>query len=99
MSSGKAEGQIDDAGRLAAIAGAAAAFSDVVPDMEALLAIVAEQISRTTGDFCSVVLLSRDGKSIEPVAAFHPDPSVVKDAGALLGVPIELDAAGPWKTA
>src|SRR5438445_293076 len=98
MSSGKAEGQIDDAGRLAAIAAASAAFSDAVPDMEALLAIVAEQISRTTGDFCSVVLLSRDGRQIEPVAAFHPDPAVLQDAAQRLGVPMELDAAGPWKT-
>jgi PAS domain S-box-containing protein len=66
--------------------------------MQALLAIIAEQISRATGDFCSVVLLSSDGKHIEPVAAYHPDPSVVQDAGAFLGVPIELDASGPWKT-
>ncbi|OLC15419.1 MAG: hypothetical protein AUH32_03430 [Actinobacteria bacterium 13_1_40CM_66_12] len=98
MSSGEPEGQIDDAGRLAAIAAASAAFSDAVPDMEALLAIVAEQISRTTGDFCSVVLLSRDGRQIEPVAAFHPDPAVLQDAAQRLGVPMELDAAGPWKT-
>ena len=62
------------------------------------LAIVAEQISRTTGDFCSVVLLSRDGRQIEPVAAFHPDPAVLQDAAQRLGVPMELDAAGPWKT-
>src|SRR5437870_10793764 len=86
------------AGRLAAIAEATGAFSDAVPDMQALLAIVAEQISRATGDFCSVVLLSSDGKSIEPVAAYHPDPEVVKDASALLGTSIELGAAGPWKT-
>lgn len=66
--------------------------------MEALLAIVAEQISRATGDFCSVVLLSADGTRIEPVAAYHPDPRVVEDASALLGVPVALDAAGPWKT-
>ena len=98
MSSGEPEGQIDDAGRLAAIAAASAAFSDAVPDIEALLAIVAEQISRTTGDFCSVVLLSRDGRQIEPVAAFHPDPAVLQDAAQRLGVPMELDAAGPWKT-
>jgi PAS domain S-box-containing protein len=88
----------DDTGRIAAIAAALDAFSDAVPDVEALLAIVAEQISRTTGDFCSVVLLSADGKRIEPVAAYHPDPEVVEDASALLGVPIELDDAGPWKT-
>jgi PAS domain S-box-containing protein len=67
--------------------------------MEALLAIVAEQISRTTGDFCSVVLLSPDGKHIQPVAAYHPDPRVLEDASAFVGVPIDLDAAGPWKTA
>jgi PAS domain S-box-containing protein len=87
-----------DSGRLAAIAAASEAFSEAVPDMEALLAIVAEQISRATGDFCSVVLLSSDGERIEPVAAYHPDPRVVQDASALLGVPIELSAAGPWKT-
>jgi len=66
--------------------------------MDALLGIVAEHISRATGDFCSVVLLSPDGQRIEPVAAFHADPRVLKDAKAFLGVPIEIDAAGPWKT-
>src|SRR5260370_30132175 len=66
--------------------------------MEALLGIVAEHISRATGDFCSVVLLSPDGRHIEPLAAFHPDPLVLQDAKALLGVPIELDAAAPWKS-
>jgi len=91
------ETQAGDSGRLAAIAAASAAFSDAVPDIEALLAIVAEHISRATGDFCSVVLLSPDGKRIEPVAAYHPDPSVLDDARALLGTSIELDASGPWK--
>jgi PAS domain S-box-containing protein len=93
-----AEPPADDSRRLAAITMASDAFSDAVPDMEALLAIVAEQISRATGDFCSVVLLSADGERIEPVAAYHADPRVLGDASALLGVPIELSAAGPWKT-
>jgi PAS domain S-box-containing protein len=88
----------EDSSRLAAIAAASAAFSDAVPEMDALLAIIAEQISRTTGDFCSVVLLSRDGRQIEPVAAFHPNPAVLEDAKQRVGVPMELDAAGPWKT-
>ncbi len=91
--------QPDDSGRLEAIAAAAAAFSDAVPDIEALLAIVAEQISRTTGDFCAVVLLSPDGQRIEPVAAYHPDPTVVEDANVLIGSSIQIDASGPWKTA
>src|SRR5205823_2132140 len=83
--------------RLAAIVAATGAFSDAVPDIEALLAIVAEQISRATGDFCSVVLLSADGAHIEPVAAYHPDPQVLEDAAAFLGVPLELESAGVWK--
>ena len=86
------------AGRLAAIVEATGAFSDAVPDIEALLAIVAEQISRATGDFCAVVLLSADGRSVEPVAAYHSDPKVMEDARHLLGVSMDLDAAGPWKT-
>jgi PAS domain S-box-containing protein len=88
-----------DSGRLEAIAAASAAFSDAVPDIEALLAIVAEQISRATGDFCAVVLLSPDGQQIEPVAAYHPDPTVVADANVLIGSHIQIDASGPWKTA
>ena len=84
--------------RLAAIAEATGAFSDAVPDIDALLGIVAEHISRATGDFCSVVLLSPDGRSIEPVAAYHPDPRVMEDARHFVGVQIDLDSAGPWKT-
>ncbi len=71
----------DSHARLAAITEATDAFIDAVPDIEALLGIVAEQISRTTGDFCAVVLLSPDGRTIEPVAAYHPDPRVMEDAG------------------
>src|SRR5438309_2302975 len=84
--------------RLAAVTEATDAFIDAVPDIEALLGIVAEQISRTTGDFCAVVLLSPDGRTIEPVAAYHPDPRVMEDARHLLGTSIALDSAGPWKT-
>jgi len=65
--------------------------------MEALLAIVAEHISRATGDLCAVVLLSRDGKRVEPVAAYHPDPNMREYVRGLIGVPIEIDASGPWK--
>jgi len=31
-----------------------------------------------------------DGTRIEPVAAYHPDPRVLEDASALLGVPVAL---------
>src|SRR2546422_686216 len=84
--------------RLAALTEATDAFIDAVPDIEALLGIVAEQISRTTGDFCAVVLLSPDGQRIQPVAAYHPNPEVMEDVSHFLGVAMELDKAGPWKT-
>ncbi len=84
--------------RLAAITEASDAFSDAVPDIDALLGLVAEHISRATGYFCAVVLVSPDGRRIEPVAAFHPNPEVLRDATAMLGVAMDLESAGPWKT-
>jgi len=65
VSSGETRPRAEDSGRLASISVASDAFSDAVPNMDALLAIVAEQISRATGDFCSVVLLSPDGRRLE----------------------------------
>src|SRR2546430_4356839 len=70
----------DSHARLAAITQATDAVIDAVTDIEALLGIVAEQISRPTVDFCALVLLSPDGRTIEPVAAYHPDPRVMEDA-------------------
>ena len=84
--------------RLAVIAAATDAFSDAVPDIESLLGLVAEHISRATGDFCAVVLLSADGRQIVPVTAFHPDPQVREDARPLLGAAMDLDKAGVWNT-
>ena len=89
-------GGVDE--RLASIAEAAGAFSEAVPDIEALLGIVVEHIARTTGDFCAVVLLSPDGLRIQPVAVYHPNPEVMEDVSHFLGVAMELDKAGPWKT-
>jgi signal transduction histidine kinase/DNA-binding response OmpR family regulator len=84
--------------RLASITAATDAFNDAVPDIDALIGVVAEHISRASGDFCSVVLLSPDGRQIEPVAAYHPNPGIMEDAGRFVGVAMDLEAAGPWKT-
>ncbi len=88
----------DDSARVSALVAASDAFSDAMPDVDALIGIVAEQISRATGDFCAVVLVSPDGTHIQPVAAYHPDPRVRQDVSALIGPPMELSAAGPWQT-
>jgi PAS domain S-box-containing protein len=90
--------QAEHSARVSALVAASDAFSDAVPDVDALLGIVAEQISRATGDFCSVVLLSPDGTHLQPVAAYHPDPRVRQDVSALIGPSMDLSAAGPWQT-
>jgi len=82
--------------RLTAIAEATSAFSDAVPDIDALLGIIAEHIAIATGDLCGVVLVTPDGKSIEPVAAYHPNPEVRADATGMLHVKLDIGAAGPW---
>ena len=84
--------------RLASITAATDAFNDAIPDIDALIGVVAEHISRATGDFCSVVLLSPDGREIVPVAAYHSDQLLRDDLSAFVGVPMNLEAAGPWKT-
>jgi len=83
--------------RLAAIAEATGAFSDAVPHIDALLSLVAEHIAVATGDLCGVVLVSADGRTVEPVAAYHPNPEVAEDAKKMLGVKLDLDASGPWR--
>jgi len=82
-----------------AIAEATGAFSDAVPHIDALLSLVAEHIGAATGDLCGVVLVSADGRTIEPVAAYHPNPEVAADAKKMLGVKMDLDASGPWRKA
>jgi hypothetical protein len=62
------------ANRSAAIAEAAEAFHEAVFDLDVLLHIVAERISCATGDYCSVALLSPDGRRFQALVAYHADP-------------------------
>jgi PAS domain S-box-containing protein len=82
--------------RSAAIAEAAEAFHEAVFDLDVLLHIVAERISRATGDYCSVGLVSPDGKRFQPLVAYHADPKLIEDSRPFLGVSMDVDAAGPW---
>lgn len=82
--------------RSEAIAGAAEAFHEAVFDLDVLLHIVAERISRATGDYCSVALVSPDGRRFQPLVAYHSDPRLVEDSRPFLGVSMDIDAAGPW---
>src|SRR5713226_9491913 len=82
--------------RSRAIAEAAEAFHEAVFDLDVLLHIVVERISRATGDFCSVALVLPDGRRLQPLVAFHSDPQMMEDSRQFLGVSMDLDAAGPW---
>jgi len=82
--------------RSAAIAEAAEAFHEAVFDLDVLLHIVAERISSATGDYCSVALVSPDGRRFQPLVAYHADPKLIEDSRPFLGVSMDVDAAGPW---
>ena len=82
--------------RTAAIAEAAEAFHEAVFDLDILLHVVAERISRATGDFCSVALVSPDGKRFQPLVAYHSDPMLIEDSRQFLGVSMDVEAAGVW---
>src|SRR5437879_4746925 len=82
--------------RSAAIAAAAEAFHEAVYDLDVLLHTVAERISRATGDYCSVALVSPDGRRFQPLVAYHSDPKLVEDSRQFLGVSMNIEAAGVW---
>jgi GAF domain-containing protein len=82
--------------RAAAIAEAIRAFDDAVPDLGVLLQTVAERVSTIGGDFCSVVLVSADGRTFTPLVAHDPDPALVAESAQFLGVPMDIDDTGPW---
>src|SRR5712692_5783443 len=79
-----------------AIAEAADAFHEAVSDLDVLLHIVAERVSRTTGDYCSVGLVSPDGLRFQPLVAYHTDPTLVDDSRQFLGVSMDIESAGAW---
>ena len=88
--------QTPEGGRASAIASAAEAFHEAVFDLDVLLHIVAERISSATGDFCSVALVSPDGRRFQPLVAYHADPQLVEDSRQFLGVSMDIEASGVW---
>lgn len=74
--------------RLALLAAASRAFAEAVPEHETLLETVARLISEATGDACTVLLLSADGRALRPVAAHHPG---AEPEAALRAVPGETE--------
>ncbi|HEX5501230.1 MAG TPA: GAF domain-containing sensor histidine kinase [Thermomicrobiales bacterium] len=70
--------------RLALLADASRAFAEAGPDLPAVLDRVARQVVAALGDTCVIRLLSADGRWLEPVAVYHPDPEAHAFGDAML---------------
>jgi PAS domain S-box-containing protein len=78
--------------RLSVLSDATRAFAGATTDSQCLLETVAQQVAESVKDFCVVLLLSDDGLSLKPAAAFDPDPDALCQLNAALMEPFLLEA-------
>lgn len=72
----QAEEQIQrNAIRNVALADLSRTLAEAGQDYQKVLDIVVRQIVELLGDNCTITLLTGDGRFVEPVAFFHPDPT------------------------
>jgi PAS domain S-box-containing protein len=66
-------------------------FAEATTDYPRLLQVVARSVATAIGDTCIVLLLSKDGRSLDPVALYDPDAEVMRDFTVLLrgGLPMD----------
>jgi signal transduction histidine kinase len=50
------------------------AFAEKIPEFQAVLELVSQQVAKLLGDLCVVRILSDDGRWLNPVAIYHPNP-------------------------
>ncbi len=72
------------AARLNVLAEASRAFAEARLDLPALLEAIARRVVETLGDVCVIRLLSDDGRRLEPVAMYHPDPEALAFGRAMV---------------
>ncbi|MEW5858120.1 MAG: response regulator, partial [Cyanobacteriota bacterium] len=53
------------------------AFAEKVPEFQAVLELVSQQVAQLLGDLCVVRILSDDGRWLNPVAIYHPNPEAL----------------------
>ncbi len=54
------------------------AFTEATEDSQLLLDTVAQRVAEVVKDYCIVLLLSDDGGTLTPVAAYDPDPEALR---------------------
>jgi signal transduction histidine kinase len=53
------------------------AFAEKIPEFQAVLELVSQQVAQLLGDLCVVRILSNDGRWLNPVAIYHPNPEAL----------------------
>src|SRR6187200_2908181 len=81
-----------DTARLSVLLRLVHSITAVTTDYRNLLDVIAVQTAVAIGDFCSIRLLSEDGRTLNPVAAFDPDTEWLARFHELIGQwPIPVD--------
>ena len=73
------------------LSGAMNDFAEATSDYPRLLESVARNVAEAIGDSCLVLLVSPDGRSLEPAAVYDADPEVRRGLLALFDEPLTLD--------
>ncbi|MBI3181093.1 MAG: response regulator [Myxococcales bacterium] len=71
-------------------------FSEAVSEPGQLWRLVAETLSRLTGDACTVRLLSDGGRKLVPAAAYHSDTEVLSAIQATMAKTVDDATVGVW---
>ncbi len=76
--------------RLRVLAEAMGAFAEATSDAQRLLETVARRVAEVVKDYCIVLLLSDDGLTLIPAAAFDPDPEALRQLNDAYLEPVKL---------
>jgi PAS domain S-box-containing protein len=68
------------------------AFTEATEDSQRLLDTVAKRVAEVVKDYCLVMLLSDDGRTLTPVAAYDPDPEALRQVRDAFLEPFLLEA-------
>jgi PAS domain S-box-containing protein len=77
--------------RLRVLSEATRAFAEATTDSQRLLDTVARRVAEVVKDYCIVLLLSEDGRTLTPAAVFDPDPEALRQVNDALLEPFLLE--------
>jgi K+-sensing histidine kinase KdpD len=83
--------------RLQVLSESMRAFTEATEDSKRLLDTVARRVAEVVKDYCMVMLLSDDGRTLTPVAAYDPDPDALRQVRDAFLEPFLLVSEGQWR--